>query len=397
MPTIFLSRLFFSSNWILSFHFYNKFKKQDTMAACPLAAERVWIEKSQYQDAEQKYFEHLSKLLKGSSNSNMEETPTESNLAKSPECPFQAVLETFTASKPKKQRKSKKSTKEDSSVSEDLPIQTERKVIDVEIKPKDNKEKRSKAEKKKLAANCIDADDKSQAGGECTLVTEIAKARQHIKNSLERMDGIAALASTPGKEVLDRISSLEKENISLRDIVEQLRQTALDAADRIKNLESRLQSLSLDNKGPAQAAPAPAAAAANNNKSDDDDGVDLFGSDSDDEDDAAAKIREQRLAEYAAKKSKKPALIAKSNVILDVKPWDDETDMKLMEQEVRKIATDGLLWGAAKLVPLAFGIHKLSISCVVEDDKVSIDWLTEEIEKNEDLVQSVDVAAFNKI
>lgn len=32
------------------------------MAACPLASERVWVEKSQYQDAEQKYFEHLSKV-----------------------------------------------------------------------------------------------------------------------------------------------------------------------------------------------------------------------------------------------------------------------------------------------------------------------------------------------
>lgn len=39
-------------------------------------------------------------------------------------------------------------------------------------------------------------------------------------------------------------------------------------------------------------------------------------------------------------------LIAKSNVILDVKPWDDETDMTLMEAEVRKITADGLLWGA---------------------------------------------------
>lgn len=82
---------------------------------------------------------------------------------------------------------------------------------------------------------------------------------------------------------------------------------------------------------------------------------------------------------------------------MDVKPWDDETDMKQMEVEVRKIVSEGLLWGAAKLVPLAFGIHKLQISCVVEDDKVSIDWLTEEIEKNEDFVQSVDIAAFNKI
>merc|ERR1711970_1140886 len=48
---------------------------------------------------------------------------------------------------------------------------------------------------------------------------------------------------------------------------------------------------------------------------DDDDDVDLFGSD-DEEDDA--------------KKAKKPALIAKTSVLLDVKPWDDETDMDAM-------------------------------------------------------------------
>lgn len=71
--------------------------------------------------------------------------------------------------------------------------------------------------------------------------------------------------------------------------------------------------------------------------------------------------------------------------------------MKAMEAAVRAIQCDGLLWGTARLVPLAFGIHKLTISSVVEDDKVSIDWLTEEIEKNDELVQSVDVAAFNKI
>jgi len=43
-----------------------------------------------------------------------------------------------------------------------------------------------------------------------------------------------------------------------------------------------------------------------------------------------------------------PALIAKSNIILDVKPWDDETDMREMEKAVRKIEIDGLLWGAGK-------------------------------------------------
>lgn len=61
--------------------------------------------------------------------------------------------------------------------------------------------------------------------------------------------------------------------------------------------------------------------------------------------------------------------------------------MKVLEEKVREITCDGLLWGASKLVTLAYGIQKLQISCVVEDDKVSIDWLQEEIEKNEDYVR----------
>ena len=90
-------------------------------------------------------------------------------------------------------------------------------------------------------------------------------------------------------------------------------------------------------------------------------------------------------------------MIAKSNIILDVKPWDDETDMSALEKNVRSITTDGLLWGSSKLVPLAYGIKKLQISCVVEDDKVGTDFLEEEITSFEDFVQSVDITAFNKI
>jgi translation elongation factor EF-1beta len=44
---------------------------------------------------------------------------------------------------------------------------------------------------------------------------------------------------------------------------------------------------------------------------------------------------------------------------------------------------------AAKLVPLAYGIHKLQISCVVEDDKVSVDWLQETLEGIDDYVSTV--------
>jgi len=127
---------------------------------------------------------------------------------------------------------------------------------------------------------------------------------------------------------------------------------------------------------------------------DDVDDIDLFGSEDDEE---AEKAKADRVKAYQEKKSKKPAVIAKSNVVLDVKPWDDETDMKALEEAVRKIETDGLVWGASKLVPLAYGIKKLQIVCIVEDEKVSIDWLQEEICTNEDHVQSCDVAAFQKI
>lgn len=57
-------------------------------------------------------------------------------------------------------------------------------------------------------------------------------------------------------------------------------------------------------------------------------------------------------------------------VILDVKPWDDTTDLDAMEQAIRTIEIDGLVWGQARQVPIAFGLHKLEIGCVVEDEKV---------------------------
>lgn len=223
-----------------------------------------------------------------------------------------------------------------------------------------------------------------------SLANEVAKARQHIKQSLQCMDDIEAAVglTSPNDNKNDVIDS---------SLIQLLKNTVEKLVERVDILEDQVSCLFK----PATIAICPAkpepAAIQSQETADDDKDVDLFGSDSEGEDAEAAKIREERLAAYAAKKSKKPALIAKSNIILDVKPWDDETDMAAMETEVRKIKTDGLLWGAAKLVPLAFGIHKLQISCVVEDDKVSVDWLTEKMEELTDYVQSVDIAAFNKI
>jgi len=54
-----------------------------------------------------------------------------------------------------------------------------------------------------------------------------------------------------------------------------------------------------------------------------DEDVDLFGSSDEDEEESAekARITAERLKAYAEKKSKKPQVIAKTSVLLDVKPW----------------------------------------------------------------------------
>ncbi|KAM9199501.1 elongation factor 1-delta isoform 1-T2 [Mergus octosetaceus] len=272
-----------------------------------------------------------------------------------------------------------------------------------------------------------------QENGASTILRDIARARENIQKSLagqktaprskeaparqKRQSGRSTSASTtssgPGdqNELLSRISHLEVENQNLRSVVADLQMAIFKLESRLNALEKstshqpspvpptqKVEPFSVPSKkvelpsaSPAKKAE-PAAA-----EEDDDDDIDLFGSDDEEEDQEAAKVREERLRQYAEKKAKKPGLIAKSSILLDVKPWDDETDMAKMEECVRSIQMDGLVWGASKLVPVGYGIKKLQIQCVVEDEKVGTDILEEEITKFEDYVQSVDIAAFNKI
>ncbi|KAF3049873.1 Translation elongation factor 1 beta [Didymella keratinophila] len=140
----------------------------------------------------------------------------------------------------------------------------------------------------------------------------------------------------------------------------------------------------------------PAAAPEKEAEAEDDDEVDLFGSD-DEVDEEAERIKAERLAEYNKKKAGKVKPAAKSIVTLDVKPWDDETNMDELKANVLSIEKDGLVWGASKLVAVGFGIKKLQINLVVEDDKVSLDELQQQIEEFEDHVQSTDVVAMQKL
>jgi len=135
----------------------------------------------------------------------------------------------------------------------------------------------------------------------------------------------------------------------------------------------------------------------------DDDDVDLFG---DDEDPEAEKKweeeMERRAKEGQAKIDARNAaagkkVVGKSSVLMDVKPWDDETDLKAMEESVRSIEMDGLTWGASKLIEVAFGLKKLQIMATVVDDLVSVEELEEKIREFEDYVQSTDIVAFNKL
>ena len=71
--------------------------------------------------------------------------------------------------------------------------------------------------------------------------------------------------------------------------------------------------------------------------------------------------------------------------------------MDELTANVKAIEMDGLVWGASKLVPVGFGIKKLQINLVVEDEKVSLDELQQKIEEDEAHVQSTDVAAMQKL
>ncbi|GAA6033791.1 hypothetical protein JCM8097_000342 [Rhodosporidiobolus ruineniae] len=165
----------------------------------------------------------------------------------------------------------------------------------------------------------------------------------------------------------------------------------------IESYSADHETLSGDASKPASAYGPEGAAAAPAPTSGDDDDIDLFGSDDEEVDEEAEALKQKRLAEYAAKKANKPKTIAKSIVTLDVKPWDDETDMAALEAAVRSIEQPGLVWGLSKLVPVGYGVRKLQMTVVIEDDLVSLDELQETISEFDEFVQSSDVVAMQKL
>ncbi|CDQ90533.1 unnamed protein product, partial [Oncorhynchus mykiss] len=110
------------------------------------------------------------------------------------------------------------------------------------------------------------------------------------------------------QELVSRMKSLELENQGLHKVVEDLRAALFKLENRVRVLE----------RSPAIPCAKAVTVQSVKVEEDDDDEMDLFGSDEEDEE--AERLKEERIAAYAAKKSKKPALIAKSSILLDVKP-----------------------------------------------------------------------------
>lgn len=153
-----------------------------------------------------------------------------------------------------------------------------------------------------------------------------------------------------------------------------------------------------DKGGKAKKAPKAKKAAAPAEEEDDDvDG--LFDSDSAAEEEAQkqkeARKAEKEKAEKAKKKKKK---IAKSIVVFEVKGYEVDCDWNAMADKIRaEVNMEGLTWmDVHEIVPIAFGMKKLQMSCIIVDDLVGTDDIFDKITVWEDDVQSCDIVSFDK-
>ena len=123
--------------------------------------------------------------------------------------------------------------------------------------------------------------------------------------------------------------------------------------------------------------------------------------DDDDEDDDAAEAMQEKLRAEAEKKKKEKEAnkkVEKSLLVIHIKPFDEETDLKALFEKIRATEVKGCKWGeTCNIKPLAFGINFLEISCVIEDDVCSEDDVIDAIMQFEDEVQSTETVSFNKI
>ena len=125
--------------------------------------------------------------------------------------------------------------------------------------------------------------------------------------------------------------------------------------------------------------------------------LDLFGEDTEEDKKAKEEMKKNRKKEKEGKKGKKKE-VDKSHVILEVKGWEADQDLEALAKKILStIKKDGLSWNTGyKLEEVAFGVKKLIIAFLAEDDKCSVQEIVDELESWENDIQSVEVVSFNK-
>mmetsp|Transcript_21999 Transcript_21999/g.30338 ORF Transcript_21999/g.30338 Transcript_21999/m.30338 type:complete len:248 (+) Transcript_21999:20-763(+) len=112
----------------------------------------------------------------------------------------------------------------------------------------------------------------------------------------------------------------------------------------------------------------------------------------------ARKLKEEKDEKEGKAKKEKAKPAEKSLVVLDVKPWEADTDLEMVWNKIKEYSQEGLTWGENfKLEPIAYGIKKLVMTATIVDSLVLLDDVTENIEALEEYVQSVTIASMNKI
>ena len=123
--------------------------------------------------------------------------------------------------------------------------------------------------------------------------------------------------------------------------------------------------------------------------------MDLFG----EETEKDKKAKEEMKKKYKEnKKGKKKKEVDKSHVILEIKGWDADQDLESLAKKIfSTIKKDGLSWNTGyKLEEVAFGVKKLVIAFLAEEEECSVQEIVDELESWEDDIQSVEVVSFNK-
>ena len=129
-------------------------------------------------------------------------------------------------------------------------------------------------------------------------------------------------------------------------------------------------------------------------KKEEEDDMDLFGEETEED----KKAKEEMKKKNKDKKKGKKKEVDKSHVILEVKGWEADQDLEALAKKIiNTIKKDGLSWNTGyKLEEVAFGVKKLIIAFLAEDDKCSVQEITDELESWENDIQSVEVVSFNK-